>query len=66
MNIEDAQEIRQSRLWEMVKAELGERIFQLQQTLMTVSPEELVRVQAKLRTLMEIQRLPEDIIERES
>ena len=66
MNIEDAQEIRQSRLWEMVKAELGERIFQLQQTLMTVSPEELVRVQAKLRILMEIQRLPEDIIERES
>lgn len=65
MTLEEAQEVRQSHVWQLVKDELSKRIAVLQQELMTIPPDQLVRVQAKLRTLMEVQRLPDDMIERE-
>jgi hypothetical protein len=52
-------------MWEYVVGELDKRIEQAREQLTTVQPEELVRAQTKLRALVELKRLPDDIIERE-
>jgi hypothetical protein len=65
MNIETAKEIHVSLLWEEICKELDERINKLVVSLRKCTPETLSIIQAKIATLEEIKRLPQDVIERE-
>ena len=66
MSLDLAKELRNSRLWKGVVAELDMRISLKLNELRNCSPEELQLTQRDIAKLEEFKRLPEDVIDRET
>jgi hypothetical protein len=65
MTLEQAQEIRNSSIWQWVEKELDYRIKSLLDRLRTCGSEELEMLQLKVQLLEEFKRLPDDVVDRE-
>ena len=65
MNYEEAVEVRQSRMWDIVKGECDKRIHSFKEQMTTCPPDKLLELQNKLRTWAEFKRLPDDVVSRE-
>lgn len=65
MTYEEAQEVKESRMWGWVCEEIDNRMKNLHDSLITVPPDKLVGVQQKLQNLAEFKSLPDAVIDRE-
>lgn len=66
MNLERAQEVKNSVLWTEIEKEISQLIEAEISTLRRCKPEDLVRVQARIETFEFIRNLPQVVIDRES
>lgn len=65
MNLEQAQEVRNSSLWKYISDELDYRILSKTSELMTCSLTKIESLRDIIKTLEEIKRLPDDVVDRE-
>lgn len=66
MNIEKAQELNNSSMWQEVQAELTTLMLAELSKLRTCKPEEVIKIQTRVDTIEFLKNLPTVIIERES
>ena len=65
MNLEQAQEVRNSTFWLYIKDEIDYRISTTLNKLKTCNQEELPELQGDLKKYEEFKRLPDDVVDRE-
>ena len=66
MNLEQAQETRNSVIWKNVCIELDYRIYAKLNELKNCAMEEVVNLQRDIKQLENLKKLPEDVIDRET
>ena len=66
MNLEQAQECRNSVIWKMVCDELDYRISAKINELKKCDAEELLIIQRDIRQLESLKKLPDDVVDRET
>jgi len=66
MNIEQAQELNNTILWEEVCKEIDKKVIYQTSLLEKCGVEELVAIQQNIAMLRSVKHIPQDVIDRES
>ncbi len=65
MTPEQARALRSSEVWQWFTKEIDYRVGLLKDQLISCSKEDLIEVQLKAKLLLEVKRIPDDVVERE-
>jgi hypothetical protein len=66
MTEDEARELQQLPLWDKVKEELMKRIEATRNDMEYIGGSEVEKCQERIRTLREVMRLPDDVVDREA